>query len=105
MKSLWWPGFLLLTLMDLAPARALDLNANDKRLHVAMSMDIAAAGVCFSRQAGLNRWQSALIGGSFALLVGWAKEYKLDAKADTEDIEANVFGVAIGVAIPFRLEF
>jgi hypothetical protein len=82
-----------------------DFSEQDKDMHAGLSYNLTAAATATLKKNGYSSWKSALISGSMVFLVGVLKEYALDNSPDTKDVQADLAGTAVGMTIPFRVEF
>jgi hypothetical protein len=99
---------LLILLCSSFQAQALDMvnfSEQDKNMHAGLSYNLAAAATATLRNNGFSPMNSSLISGSMVLLIGILKEYTFDNNPDTKDVQADLAGTAVGMTIPFRIEF
>jgi hypothetical protein len=94
-----------LCLLVCTQAHAVDLNEGDKNLHMGLSYNLTAAGTHSLQQLGVPRFESALLSGGFVLVLGVLKEFVVDQVEDGRDIQADVYGTALGMVVPFQIEF
>jgi hypothetical protein len=86
-------------------AHAVDLNESDKNMHMGLSYNLTAAGTHSLTQLGVPRFESALLSGGVVLMFGVLKELVIDQVGDDRDIQADVYGTALGMVVPFQIEF
>lgn len=95
---------LVLTLF-VSKVYAVDLSEHDKSLHAGLAYNLTAITNHSMQQFGLSKTQSAIWAGGAIMLAGIVKEAAMDDRGDMRDIEANLYGAALGMIIPLRIEF
>ena len=76
---------------------------SDKFKHFGATTLISSSVYSYSRNQGLNKWESAFLGIVSANLVGVIKEMN-DSEFDNRDIQANVLGSVFGVGLAWGFE-
>lgn len=94
----------LLPLLLSISAPALDLTEQDKRYHAYMSAHLAGISYGASRAADNDKLTSAALAIAVTLSVGHLKETR-DPVYDKQDMEANAFGMVLGLLVPMGFNF
>lgn len=94
-----------LCLLVCTQVHAVDLNEGDKNMHLGLSYNLTAAGTHSLQRLGVSRFESALYSGGVVFALGILKEFMIDQAGDEQDIHADFYGAALGMVVPFQIEF
>jgi len=96
---------LILTLVFSPTSYAFDYEEEDKQKHIIATSVLSAGTYTLLRSNEVGKYKSAVFAFLLTMAVAHVKEDFFDATYNTEDLEANAIGSAVGIMIPLVFTF